>query len=71
MKYSIVGTGLVGKTLAGIFARQGMRALIANSRGPESLAEIAAEQFRRAVGLDNIVPRRFDRMGVWHGASTS
>jgi predicted dinucleotide-binding enzyme len=39
----IVGTGLVGKTLAGIFARQGMRALIANSRGPESLAEIAAE----------------------------
>jgi 8-hydroxy-5-deazaflavin:NADPH oxidoreductase len=38
MKYSIVGTGLVGKTLAGIFARQGMRALIANSRGPESLS---------------------------------
>jgi hypothetical protein len=29
VKYSIVGARLVGKTLAGIFARQGMRALIA------------------------------------------
>ena len=43
MKYSIVGSGLVGKTLAGIFAKQGADVLIANSRGPESLAEIAAE----------------------------
>jgi predicted dinucleotide-binding enzyme len=43
MKYSIVGTGLVGKTLAGIFAKQGVDVLIANSRGPESLAEIVAE----------------------------
>jgi predicted dinucleotide-binding enzyme len=43
MKYSIVGAGLVGKTLAGIFARQGMPAVIANSRGPESLAAMAAE----------------------------
>jgi predicted dinucleotide-binding enzyme len=43
MKYSIVGSGLVGKTLAGILAKQGADVLIANSRGPESLAEIAAE----------------------------
>ena len=43
MKYSIVGSGLVGKTLAGIFARANTDVLIANSRGPESLAEIAAE----------------------------
>jgi 8-hydroxy-5-deazaflavin:NADPH oxidoreductase len=55
MKYSIVGTGLVGKTLAGIFARQGMRALIANSRGQESIAEIAAE-----LG-PHIIPATVDR----------
>jgi NAD(P)-dependent dehydrogenase (short-subunit alcohol dehydrogenase family) len=55
VKYSIVGTGLVGKTLAGIFARQGMRALIANSRRPESLAEIAAE-----LG-PHIIPATVDR----------
>jgi hypothetical protein len=42
----------VGKTLADILTRQGMRALIANSRGPKSRAEMAAEQFRRAVGLE-------------------
>jgi hypothetical protein len=23
------------------------------------------------AALENIVPRRFDRMGVWHGASAS
>jgi hypothetical protein len=43
MKYSIVGSGLVGKTLAGIFARQGVEVLIANARGPDSLMAMAAE----------------------------
>lgn len=43
MKFSIVGSGLVGKTLAGIFARQGVEVLIANSRGPDSLTAMAAE----------------------------
>jgi 8-hydroxy-5-deazaflavin:NADPH oxidoreductase len=43
MKFSIVGSGLVGKTLAGIFARQGVEVLIANSRGPDSLTATAAE----------------------------
>src|SRR5438046_34359 len=43
MTYSIVGAGLVGKTLAGLFARQGIDVLMANSRGPESFADIAAE----------------------------
>ena len=33
----------MGKTLAGLFARQGVDVLIANSRGPESFADIAAE----------------------------
>jgi 8-hydroxy-5-deazaflavin:NADPH oxidoreductase len=43
MKYSIVGAGLVGKTLAGIFAKQGVDVLLANSRGPASLVDIVAE----------------------------
>jgi 8-hydroxy-5-deazaflavin:NADPH oxidoreductase len=43
MKYSIVGSGLVGKTFAGIFARHGVEVHIANSRGPASLAAITAE----------------------------
>jgi 8-hydroxy-5-deazaflavin:NADPH oxidoreductase len=43
MKFSIVGSGLVGKTLAGIFARQGVEVLIANSRGPDSLTAMATE----------------------------
>jgi predicted dinucleotide-binding enzyme len=43
MKYSIVGFGLVGATLAGIFARHGVDVLIANSRGPDSLAAITAQ----------------------------
>jgi predicted dinucleotide-binding enzyme len=43
MTFSIVGSGLVGKTLAGIFAKQGVEVLIANSRGPQSLSEITAE----------------------------
>jgi hypothetical protein len=38
--------------LSGHIPQPGMRALIANSRGPKSRAEMAAEQFRRAVGLE-------------------
>jgi predicted dinucleotide-binding enzyme len=49
MKHSIVGAGLVGKTLARIFARQGADVLIANSRGPESLEEITAELGRHVT----------------------
>ena len=55
MKYSIVGSGLVGKTLAGIFARQGVEVLIANSRGPDSLTAMAAE-----LG-PHVVPVTLDR----------
>lgn len=43
VKYSIVGASLVGKTLVRLFARHGVDVLIANSRGPDSLAEITAE----------------------------
>lgn len=43
MSYSIIGSGTAGSTLAGLFARYGADVLIANSRGPESLAAISAE----------------------------
>jgi predicted dinucleotide-binding enzyme len=58
MKFSIVGSGLVGKTLAGIFARQGVEVLIANSRGPDSLTAMAAELGPHVVPV--VVDRALD-----------
>lgn len=49
MQYSIVGSGPVGRTLAGLFARAGIDVQIANSRGPESLAAITTELGRHVV----------------------
>ena len=43
MTYAIIGTGIVGATLARFFAAKDIPVLIANSRGPETLAEVAAE----------------------------
>jgi hypothetical protein len=43
MTYAIIGTGLVGATLARFFAAKTIPVLIANSRGPETLGEITAE----------------------------
>lgn len=40
MKIGIIGTGTVGKTLATRLAASGHHVLLANSRGPESVAEI-------------------------------
>lgn len=41
----------MGNTLADIFPRQDTRALIANSHGPKSRAEMAAEQFEERSAL--------------------
>jgi predicted dinucleotide-binding enzyme len=41
---SIIGTGSVGKALAGQFLRNGISIGIANSRGPDSVASIFQEQ---------------------------
>jgi predicted dinucleotide-binding enzyme len=41
--YAIIGTGLVGATLARFFAAETIPVLIANSRGPETLGELTAE----------------------------
>lgn len=40
---SIIGTGHVGSNLARVFARSRIDAMIANTRGPDSFAELAAE----------------------------
>src|SRR3546814_8921846 len=48
-QYSIVGSGHVGRTLAGLFAKAGIDVQIANSRGPESLAEIVTELGQHVV----------------------
>jgi hypothetical protein len=41
MKYAIIGSGAIGTALATQFARKGIDVAVANSRGPESLAEFA------------------------------
>jgi hypothetical protein len=49
MQYSIIGSGPVGRTLAGIFAQAGVDVQIANSRGPDSMAAIAKELGRHVA----------------------
>lgn len=41
MKIGVIGAGNVGSALAGHFSRLGHSVLIANSRGPESLSQVA------------------------------
>jgi predicted dinucleotide-binding enzyme len=43
MTYAIIGSGTVGTTLARFFAIKNVPVRIANSRGPETLGELAAE----------------------------
>ncbi|MBZ9844047.1 NADPH-dependent F420 reductase [Mesorhizobium sp. CA5] len=45
MTYAIIGSGAIGHAIATQFARQGIDVMVANSRGPSSLAEMA-----RALG---------------------
>jgi 8-hydroxy-5-deazaflavin:NADPH oxidoreductase len=57
MSYAIIGSGLVGATLARFFAAKDIPVLIANSRGPETLRELTAELGRsvKAVTVDDAV----------------
>ncbi|MGW0874158.1 NADPH-dependent F420 reductase [Streptomyces sp. NPDC002740] len=41
-RYAIVGTGNIGSALARLFARADIEVAIANTRGPESIKELAA-----------------------------
>ena len=43
MTYAIIGSGTVGSTLARLFAARNVPVRIANSRGAETLADLAAE----------------------------
>jgi len=43
MKYAIIGSGKIGTALARVFARRNIEVGIANSRGPETLADLAKE----------------------------
>jgi predicted dinucleotide-binding enzyme len=43
MTIGIIGAGAIGSNLARLFAKSGIAATIANSRGPESLAPLIAE----------------------------
>ncbi|TPK70855.1 NADPH-dependent F420 reductase [Mesorhizobium sp. B2-4-12] len=50
MTYAIIGSGAIGHAIATQFARQGIDVMVANSRGPSSLTDMA-----RALG-PNIKP---------------
>ena len=43
MTYAIIGSGVVGQALARFFAAKYIPVLIANSRGPKTLAKVAAD----------------------------
>src|SRR5690606_3551071 len=49
MRIGIIGAGMIGGTLARRLTALGHEVSIANSRGPETLAELAAETGARAV----------------------
>jgi predicted dinucleotide-binding enzyme len=55
MKIGIIGAGQIGGTLARRLTALGHKVFIANSRGPESLREIAAETGATAVSVRDAV----------------
>ena len=55
MKIGIIGAGQIGGTLTRRLTKLGHQVFVANSRGPESLAELAAETAARAVPVREAV----------------
>lgn len=55
MKIGIIGAGAIGGTLAGHWTRAGHQVLVANSRGPETLTEVAARTGATAVEVREAV----------------
>ena len=51
MKIGIIGAGHIGGTLTRRFSELGHKVFVANSRGPESLAGLAAETGAKAVSV--------------------
>jgi len=52
MKIGIIGAGHIGGTLTRRFAALGHKVFVANSRGPETLRELAAESGAQAVTVE-------------------
>lgn len=59
----IIGAGAIGSAFAKALSRQGIPLVIANSRGPETLAELVAELGPTAVPLP--VKKRRPRTSCW------
>jgi 8-hydroxy-5-deazaflavin:NADPH oxidoreductase len=55
MKIGIIGAGQIGGTLTRRFTALGHEVLVANSRGPETLKDLAAETGARAVAVPEAV----------------
>lgn len=55
MKIGIIGAGNIGGTLTRRFRRAGHEVAVANSRGPETLADLAAETGAKAVTIREAV----------------
>ena len=55
MKIGIIGAGQIGGTLTRRFSALGHEVFVANSRGPETLTDLAAETGARAVSVPEAV----------------
>ena len=55
MKIGIIGAGNIGATLANKLSVQGHEVKLANSRGPESIAELARKVGALAVDRQEVV----------------
>lgn len=63
MKIGIIGAGNIGSALAGHFTRLGHEVVVANSRGPETLAQLAKETGAKPVQVSE-APRGRDLVVV-------
>ena len=57
MRIGIIGAGNVGATLAGQLTRLGHQAYIANSRGPETLTDVAAQTGATPVPITDVTSK--------------
>jgi 8-hydroxy-5-deazaflavin:NADPH oxidoreductase len=49
MSYSIIGTGIVGSTLASFFAKAGIEVALANTKGADAVEPLARKLGRNVV----------------------
>jgi len=58
MKIGIIGAGMIGGTLTRRLAALGHQVVVANTRGPQTLTELAAESGAKAVSVTEAVEGR-------------